>query len=74
MKCYICEKEAHVGGTRYSIAEAVGICHNCGIAICLDHSRKTKEPGSPLLCPSCAEKNAMPSYSQAEPTLAHSKD
>ena len=70
MKCYICEKTARVGGTRYAIAEAVGICHNCGVAICLDHSRKAKEPGSPLLCPSCADKYEKSSYSQAEPALA----
>ena len=73
MKCYICEKEVHIGGTRYAVADAVGICHNCGIAICLDHSRRAKEPGSPLLCPSCADMQAMSSYKQVEPERAHPK-
>jgi hypothetical protein len=56
MKCYVCETEPKVGGTHFHIREAVGVCHNCGIAICLEHSYKASEPGSPLLCPRCAEK------------------
>ena len=69
MKCYICEKEAYVGGTRYAIAEAVGICHDCGIAVCLDHSRKAKEPGSPLLCPVCASGCTEQSVSHLKPKI-----
>ncbi len=56
MKCYICEKEPKVGGTNFHIREAIGVCHNCGVAVCLEHSYKSSETGSPLLCPRCAEK------------------
>lgn len=56
MKCYICEKTSHVGGTRYGVADAIGVCHDCGVAVCIEHSRKSKELGAPLLCPGCAEK------------------
>ena len=55
MKCYICEKQPKTGGTNFHVRAAVGICHNCGIAVCLEHSHKAAEPGSPLLCPGCAE-------------------
>lgn len=55
MNCYICEKTPGPGGTHYHVKAAVGICHNCGIAVCAEHSDRTPEPGSPLLCPSCAE-------------------
>jgi hypothetical protein len=41
MKCYICEKTVRVGGTRYAVAEVVGICHNCGIAVCIEHSSQS---------------------------------
>jgi len=73
MKCYICEKAVHNGGTRYAVAEAVGICHNCGVAVCLDHSHKSEAPGSPLLCPNCSEKRATQTSVQAKPTFAPSK-
>ena len=55
MNCYVCEKSPKVGGTRYGIRPAVGVCHHCGVAVCADHSHRASEPGSPLLCPSCAE-------------------
>jgi hypothetical protein len=71
MKCYICEKTSRVGGTRFAVADAVGICHDCGVAVCLDHSRKAKEPGSPLLCPSCAEKRSTQPRPEPEQQAAH---
>lgn len=55
MNCYLCEKTLGPGGTHFHMKTAVGICHDCGVAVCLEHSRKASEPGSPLLCPSCAE-------------------
>ena len=55
MKCYICEKQPGAGGTNYNVRTAVGICHHCGVAVCLEHSHKEPKLGSPLLCPSCAE-------------------
>jgi hypothetical protein len=58
MNCYICEKTTPAFTLRYGIAHAVGVCQDCGIGVCLNHSRKDAEPGSPLLCPECAEKRA----------------
>lgn len=55
MNCYICEKSPGPGGTHYHVKAAVGICHNCGIGVCAEHSERAPQPGSPLLCPSCAE-------------------
>jgi len=55
MNCYICNRKPGPGGTRYHVKAAVGICHNCGVGVCIEHSYRALEPGSPLLCPSCAE-------------------
>lgn len=55
MKCYICEKTPGPGGTHFRVSEAIGICRNCGVAVCVQHSSRSSEPGSPLLCPSCSE-------------------
>jgi hypothetical protein len=54
MNCYICEKTPSPNGTHYHVKVAVGICHNCGIAVCGQHSQREAASGSPLLCPSCA--------------------
>ena len=54
MKCYICEKMPGPGGTHYHIRDAIGICHDCGVAVCTEHSFKSAEPGSPFLCPECS--------------------
>ena len=53
MNCYICEKTPGASATHYHVKAAVGICHNCGIAVCLEHSRRDAKLGAPLLCPSC---------------------
>jgi hypothetical protein len=57
MNCYTCERSAQATALtlRYAIAPAVGTCRDCGIGICLQHSRKADEGGAPLLCLSCAE-------------------
>lgn len=55
MNCYICEKSPKPGGTRYGIRSAVGVCHHCGIGVCVEHSHRAKELGAPLLCKECAE-------------------
>jgi hypothetical protein len=56
MNCYICERTTPAYTLRYGIAEAVGVCHDCGIGVCLEHSQKDTEPGAPLLCVDCAAK------------------
>ena len=52
MRCYICEQSV-VGGTRYAIEEAIGICHQCGVGVCERHAFKSEAPGSSLMCPGC---------------------
>ena len=54
MNCYVCEKAPHLAGTRFGVRAAVGVCHHCGIGVCAEHSHKDSEPGSPLLCKTCA--------------------
>jgi hypothetical protein len=64
MKCYICEKTPGPGGTHYHIKDAVGICHHCGVAVCLEHSYKDNLVGSPLLCPECAKMETVKPVSE----------
>lgn len=73
MKCYVCEKQSGPGGTRYHVRTAVGICHNCGVAVCAEHSYRAPEPGSPLLCPSCAKLMGEQKVTQVaiQDTLVH---
>ncbi len=54
MNCYICDQAPLTGTMRYAVAEAIGVCRQCGIGVCVQHSHKEAEPGSPLLCVSCA--------------------
>jgi uncharacterized protein DUF2180 len=67
MKCYICSKQPGVDGTHFHIREAVGICHNCGVAVCETHSVKGEELGSPLLCPNCAQLQQKTKDIQVDP-------
>ena len=70
MKCYVCKKQPGVGGTHYHVRDAVGICHHCGVAVCLEHSSRASAPGSALLCPECAqllEQKAVVSTTDIEP-------
>jgi hypothetical protein len=54
MHCYICESSPKPFGTRYEVSNAVGICHQCSIGVCLKHSRRSSDAGAPLLCEECA--------------------
>lgn len=65
MNCYICEKTPGPGGTHYHVKAAVGLCHHCGVAVCLEHSHRGTEPGSPLLCPECAKMKTVESVSKS---------
>ncbi len=73
MKCYHCEKALQRGGVRYGVADAIGICHHCGVAVCIDHSRKGDEPGAPLLCLTCAEVCPSPRVRQNNRVLDRRK-
>lgn len=64
MNCYICEKSPGPSGTQYHVKTAVGVCQHCGIGICMEHSHKDAEPGSLLLCPSCAHLFNIKSHRQ----------
>jgi len=54
MKCYICDQTHTTATPRYNIADAIGVCHNCGIGVCAQHSHKEAEPGSLFVCTQCA--------------------
>ncbi len=54
MNCYICDKTADPEILHYGRAVAVGICHQCGVGVCAQHSQKSTQPGAPLLCVECA--------------------
>lgn len=53
MLCYYCEKTPPLGGVRYGIRQAVGICHDCGVGVCAEHG--LKQTGRPLLCAGCED-------------------
>lgn len=55
MNCYECQKSktAHTGGTHFGVRAAVGVCHVCGVGLCLEHGQKSE--GHPFLCSDCAE-------------------
>ena len=54
MNCYICDQAPPAGGVHYHIPAAVGVCTQCGIGVCAEHSQKQEEPGAPLFCLTCA--------------------
>jgi hypothetical protein len=60
MKCYLCSKSPPVGGTRYFVADAIGICDECGIGVCLKHGVRDETTKDRLLCKTCAEKLRKP--------------
>lgn len=64
MNCYICEQGPRPITMRYGIMAAIGICRDCGIGVCTEHSHKGPEPGAPLLCQSCAARRARHPISQ----------
>ncbi|MBI2861490.1 MAG: DUF2180 family protein [Chloroflexi bacterium] len=69
MRCYHCTMGPRVGGTTFGIQEAVGVCQQCGEAVCYKHAVKAefylpsangKLPQGnrvlmPLLCEDCHE-------------------
>jgi hypothetical protein len=71
MNCYICERTTQAYTLRFGIAAAVGVCHDCGIGICFEHSRKAAEPGASLLCAECAARRTvqatMPRLNKSQP-------
>lgn len=54
MNCYFCAQH-HSGGTNFGNRSAIGICQNCGVGVCLEHSHRASMPGAPLLCFECAK-------------------
>lgn len=42
MRCYHCLQEPSAGGTTFAIAEAVGVCQQCGEAVCGNHAVKSE--------------------------------
>ena len=54
MYCYYLDQHPRPGGARYVASVAVGICHQCGVAVCAEHAHKDSYPGAPLLCHECA--------------------
>ncbi len=54
MNCYTCNQHGRNAIMRYGMDDAIGVCHNCGIAVCAKHSHKDEKPGAPLLCIPCA--------------------
>lgn len=67
MRCYHCMQGPKIGGTELCIAEAVGVCQQCGEAVCDRHAVKaefylpsasSRLPAvnrvlTPLLCEDC---------------------
>lgn len=54
MHCYFCA-QYHPGGTNFGNTIAYGVCRQCGVGVCLEHSRRDTTPGAPLLCFECAK-------------------
>lgn len=67
MRCYHCLRGPRAGGTLFGVAEAVGVCQQCGEGVCYRHAVKADFylPGAagrlpvgnkvltPLLCEDC---------------------
>ena len=55
MQCYICESERKpMAGLMRVVSEATGVCHECGIGLCVQHGRRAGRAGAPFLCSVCA--------------------
>lgn len=58
MQCYICESERQqTAGLMPVVSQAAGICHECGVGLCLHHGHRAAQAGAPLLCSGCARAN-----------------
>lgn len=66
MNCYICNQMPPAGGIIWIRSVAVGVCSNCGIGVCSDHSEKANEPGASLLCSTCASLDSTKSRPVSE--------
>jgi hypothetical protein len=55
MYCYYQDHHARPGGVRFVAPVAVGVCLQCGVAVCAEHAHKDDYAGSPLLCHECAQ-------------------
>jgi hypothetical protein len=55
MYCYYQDQHKPRGGTYYVAPVAVGVCHQCGVAVCAEHAHKDDYPGAPLLCHECTQ-------------------
>ena len=71
MRCYICDQTSTTFTLRYNVAVAMGICHNCGVGVCAEHSRKKVHPGSSLLCIHCASLRRDPPAVKPVENAAH---
>lgn len=76
MNCYICDQTSHPITMRYGLSAAIGICHECGIGVCAQHSHRPSDAGSLLLCKACATQrgtlpapHALPSPQEREASL-----
>jgi len=58
MNCYYCDEKPGPGGTRIHNVMAIGICHDCGVAVCRHHRRKFEGNGR-LCCWECAQMHAL---------------
>ena len=57
MLCYICESERRpVAGLMRIVSAAAGVCHQCGIGVCMKHGHRASTPGAPFLCDTCAHR------------------
>lgn len=64
MNCYYCELEAGPGGTHYGVCAAIGVCVDCGAALCSKHAR-SDGLGKPLGCPDQDAKREVPPAGRA---------
>lgn len=65
MHCYFCEVEGGPSGTRYGIRQAVGVCADCGVGVCLQHAHR-EAAGEPLRCPECQHRCRIAPFHRPE--------
>jgi len=65
MYCYYQDQHARPDGACFVAPVAVGVCHQCGVAVCAEHAHKNDCPGTPLAAmsvPSYNRKRALQFY------------
>jgi hypothetical protein len=55
MYCYYQDLHPRPGGVYFITPIAVGVCLQCGVAVCKEHAYKDDYVGAPLLCHECAQ-------------------